>query len=97
MKPIKQRDIDDLYVAITRLENLQECRRFFRDLLTETEIREFSERWKAARMLSRGIPYTAIEEATGLSSRTIARVHKWMKQGEGGYTMMLERLEPPKY
>ena len=96
MKQIKQRDIDDLYVAITRLESLQECRRFFRDLLTETEIREFSERWKAARMLSRGIPYTAIEKETGLSSRTIARVHKWLKQGAGGYAMMVKRLELPK-
>ena len=96
MKNIKQRDIDDLYLAITRLESIEECRRFFRDLLTETEIREFAERWKVARMLSQGLPYTAIEEETGLSSRTIARVHKWVKQGKGGYTMMLRRLEAQK-
>jgi TrpR-related protein YerC/YecD len=96
MKHIKQRDIDDLYQVITRLESLEECRRFFRDLLTETEIKEFAERWKVARMLSQGVPYTTIEEETGLSSRTIARVHKWVKQGKGGYTMMLRRLEDLK-
>ncbi|MCX6132683.1 MAG: YerC/YecD family TrpR-related protein [Ignavibacteriales bacterium] len=96
MKHIKQRDIDDLYVTITRLESLEECRRFLRDLLTETEIREFAERWKVARLLSQGVPYTAIEKETGLSSRTIARVHKWLKQGKGGYTMMLKRLDGPK-
>ncbi len=93
MKHIKQRDIDDLYLVITRLESLEECRRFFRDLLTETEIREFAERWKVARMLTQGVPYTTIEEETGLSSRTIARVHKWVKQGKGGYMMMLKRLD----
>ncbi len=93
MRHLKQKDIDDLYVAITRLENLEECRKFLRDLLTETEIREFAERWKVARMLAQGVPYTAIEDETGLSSRTIARVHKWLKQGKGGYTMMLKRLE----
>lgn len=93
MRHLKQKDIDDLYVAITRLESLEECRKFLRDLLTETEIREFAERWKVARMLSQGVPYTAIEEETGLSSRTIARVHKWLKQGKGGYTMMVKRLE----
>jgi len=93
MRHLKQKDIDDLYVAITRLESLEECRKFLRDLLTETEIREFAERWKVARLLSQGIPYTAIEKETGLSSRTIARVHKWLKQGKGGYTMMLKRLE----
>lgn len=92
----KQRDIDDLYSAVTRLESLEECRRFFRDLLTETEIREFAERWKVARMLSQGVPYTTIEKETGLSSRTIARVHKWLKQGKGGYTMMLRRLQTLK-
>jgi TrpR-related protein YerC/YecD len=97
MKRIKQRDIDDLYVAILRLERLDECRRFFRDLLTETEIREFAERWKVARLLSQGIPYTAIQEETGLSSRTIARVHKWMKRGKGGYTMMLKRIAASEY
>ena len=96
MRHIKQRDIDDLYSAITRLESLDECRRFFRDLLTETEIREFAERWKVARMLSQGVPYTTIEKETGLSSRTIARVHKWLKQGKGGYTMMLRRVQTLK-
>lgn len=96
MKRIKQRDVDDLYVAIMRLESLVECQRFFRDLLTETEIREFAERWKVARLLSQGMPYTAIQEETGLSSRTIARVHKWLKLGKGGYAMMLKRLELSK-
>jgi len=96
MKNLKQRDIDDLYAAVTRLDSLEECRKFFRDLLTETEIREFAERWKVARMLWQGTPYTTIEEETGLSSRTIARVHKWLKRGKGGYTMMLRRLESAK-
>jgi TrpR-related protein YerC/YecD len=93
MKHVKQRDIDELYAVITRLENLEECRKFFRDLLTETEIRECAERWKVARMLWQGVPYTSIEEETGLSSRTIARVHKWLKTGKGGYTMMMRRLD----
>jgi uncharacterized protein YerC len=42
------------------------------------------------------MPYTAIQEETGLSSRTIARVHKWLKLGKGGYAMMLKRLELSK-
>lgn len=91
MKAVKPKDINELFIAIVQLESVEECRKFLRDLLTETEIREFAERWKVARMLSRGIPYTRIEQETGLSSRTIARVHKWLKSGKGGYTMMLKR------
>ena len=91
MKKPSTKEIDDLYTAILQLESLDECRRFFRDLLTEYEIKEFVERWKAARMLAEGIPYTKIESETGLSTRTIARVGRWLKKGKGGYAMMLKR------
>ena len=91
MKKPSIKEIDDLYTAILQLESLDECRRFFGDLLTEYEIKEFVKRWKAARMLSENIPYTQIETETGLSTRTIARVGRWLKKGKGGYAMMLKR------
>jgi len=86
-------DSDDLFGAILSLKNIDEARRFFRDLLTEKEILEFSKRWKVARMLSQKIPYTKIENETGLSSTTIARVHRWLKKGMSGYRLMLKRLK----
>lgn len=92
MKRALNNDIDDLFEAVLRLETVEECHKFFRDLLTEHEIREFAERWRVAGMLADGIPYTTIESQTGLSSRTIARVHKWLKNGKGGYKMMLDRV-----
>ena len=91
MKKPSIKEIDDLYTAILQLESLDECRRFFGDLLTEYEIKEFVKRWKAARMLSENVPYTQIEAETGLSTRTIARVALWLKKGKGGYAMMLKR------
>ena len=91
MKKPSIKEVDDLYNAILQLNSLDECRRFFRDLLTEYEIKEFVERWKAAKMLADGIPYTQIEAETGLSTRTIARVGRWLKKGKGGYSMMLKR------
>jgi TrpR-related protein YerC/YecD len=91
MKKPSIKEVDDLYNAILQLNSLDECRRFFRDLLTEYEIKEFVERWKAAKMLADGIPYTQIEAETGLSTRTIARVGRWLKRGKGGYSMMLKR------
>jgi TrpR-related protein YerC/YecD len=98
MKKVRTREIDSLYRAILQLETVEECRRFFRDLLTENEIQEFAERWSVARMLARGISYTQIEAETGLSSRTIARVGRWLKRGKGGYAMILQRLQqmPPE-
>jgi len=91
MKKPAKNEIDDLYNIILQLESLEDCRKFFRDLLTEYEINEFVERWKAACMLAQGIPYTQIEAETGLSTRTIARVGRWLKKGKGGYAMMLKK------
>ncbi len=92
MKKVTNKEIDELYEVILRLESLPEARKFFRDLLTEKEIEDIAERWKIAKLLAQGVPYTQIEEHTGLSSTTIARVHKWVKQGKGGYSMMLKRM-----
>ena len=84
-------DTDALFGAILKLKNLDEARRFLRDLLTEKEIVELGQRWKVARMLAKGIRYVKIEQETGMSSTTIARVHKWLKKGMGGYKLILER------
>ena len=82
----------DLYKTILSLRTLAEAKLFFRDLLTESEIREFSMRWKAAQMLSQNIPYVEIQKQTGLSSRTVARISKWLSTGMNGYKKMITRV-----
>lgn len=82
---------EDLLNAVLRLKNLGEAKAFFRDLLTEKELLEFGNRWKVARMLSRGVPYSEIGRQTRMSSTTIARIQKWIKEGTGGYRKMFVR------
>lgn len=82
---------EGLYTAILSLKTLDEAKRFFRDLLTEEEIEEFSKRWEVARMLDKNIPYTAIQDKTGLSSTTVARISRWLRKGKGGYRLVLDR------
>ncbi len=84
---------EDLFKAILALKDIKEGKRFFRDLLTEAELVEFANRWKAARMLDRRAPYSEISKKTGLSSTTIARISKWLNGGKGGYKLMLSRLQ----
>jgi TrpR-related protein YerC/YecD len=91
MRKVASKDVDALYRAVLTLRTVSEARRFFRDLLTPTEIEEFAERWKAARMLADGVPYTRIVEKTGISSTTVARVSRWLKKGTGGYRLALRR------
>jgi TrpR-related protein YerC/YecD len=77
---------------IMSLETADEARRFLRDLMTETEIKEFANRLRAAELLSKNVMYSAIEEETGLSSRTIARVSKFLKGEEMGYKSVLGKV-----
>ena len=63
------------------------------DLFTIREIRETSQRLAVARMLDEGKPYIAIEEATGASATTIARVSKALNYGSGGYRHALNILQ----
>lgn len=92
MNSISDKRTHALYRAILTLKNESECRKFFRDLLTEAEIKEFANRWRVAQMLNKKISYEKIVKETGMSSTTIARVKKWLTNGMGGYRLMLKRL-----
>jgi len=75
--------------AINSLGSELEVSEFLRDLLTSSELREMRNRWLAAQELAQGVPYSRIEKSTGLSSTTIARVSKWLREGAGGYRKVL--------
>lgn len=92
MSKLNNQKTKDLLKAILALESEKEAKMFLRDLLTEQEIVEFGNRWKVARMLSQKIAYPEIQKATGLSTRTIARISKWLKSGKGGYKLMIKKL-----
>lgn len=92
MTKIKNKRTANLYKAILALKSPNEAKKFFRDLLTEREIIEFGNRWQAARMLDNKDSYPKIQRATGLSTRTIARISKWLNRGKGGYKLMIIRM-----
>ena len=62
----------DLYEAILRLENLDECIRFFDDLCAVTELRTMEQRYAVAGCLLQGKVYSEIRRATGASSATVS-------------------------
>lgn len=80
------------YQSFLQLETEDEVRRYLRDLLTTQEINEFAERLAAADMLNQKFTYVQITEKTSMSSTTIARINKWLKNGRAGYKLVLARL-----
>lgn len=86
---------DQLFRAILSLQDLDECYRFFGDLLTVQELAAFAQRLQVARMLSEGKTYEAIRAEIATSSSTITRVNTELRYGSGGYQMVLDRLRDP--
>ena len=83
------RDARALLRVLLSLRTARGARRFIRDLMTEDEIRMIVDRFRVARLLHAGRSYREIEARTGLSSRTIARISRWLRKGEGGYRAVL--------
>lgn len=86
---------NQLFRAILSLQDLDECYRFFGDLLTVQELSAFAQRLEVARMLSEGKTYETIRAEIATSSSTITRVNTELRYGSGGYQMVLDRLRAP--
>ncbi len=82
----------NLIEALLSISSREQMKRFLRDLMTEGEIIEFAKRFQTASMLSAKIPYSIIENETGFSSTTVARVSKWLSRGTGGYKEIISKL-----
>lgn len=78
--------------ALVSIQDNLTMQNFLRDVMTEKEIVEISARFEAAKMLSEGKKYTEIVTATKLSSRTVARISEWLKNGCNGYQAALKAV-----
>ncbi len=84
-------DTRDLLRTIVSLKTVDEAERFFRDLCTLSELEAITHRWQAVQLLDRGLPYHEVSRRTGASTTTVTRVAHWLRHGEGGYRLMLDR------
>lgn len=90
---IKDKFTDALFEAILKLENMEECYRFFEDICTIKELQSISQRLEVAKLLKEGKTYSEIEKITGASTATISRVNRCLHYGADGYKLILERLD----
>ena len=89
-------EVEDLTRVLAALDDPDTIFALLEDLFTIREIRETSQRLAVARMLDAGNSYAVIEEATGASATTIARVSKCLGHGSGGYRAALDVLNAPR-
>mgnify|MGYP004447316717 FL=1 len=88
------KNLDDLFEAVLCLENIEECRLFFKDLCTVPELKSFSQRFQVAKLLTENHVYSDIVAETGASTATISRVNRSLAyDGNGGYNIVFDRLK----
>ena len=84
--------VDELLRAFGLLRSDEERAAFLRDLCTLAEIQAMAHRLAAARLVDKGVPYAEVAERVGGSTTTVTRVAHWLRHGEGGYRLVLDRL-----
>jgi len=84
---------DELAEALVLLADKGEARALLADLCTPAEIHTLAERWHVAKLLDAGeMTYREIHDATGVSTTTIVRVARFLRQEDnGGYRILLDR------
>ena len=92
--PWRTDEMSDLFETILELEDADEVEQFLRDLCTLSELQAMAHRWEVAKLVEQGLPYQEISRRTGASTTTVTRVAHWLRYGEGGYRLALERRRP---
>jgi TrpR-related protein YerC/YecD len=85
-------EIEQLCEAMRLMRSVDELERFLRDLCTVGELETLAHRWQVAQYLDQGLPYHEVAQKAGASTTTVTRVAQWLKRGEGGYRLALDRL-----
>lgn len=93
MADLRTPEVEQLLDVLVQLDDKDTLFALLEDLFTIREIRESSQRLAVAGMLDKGLSYAQIEEATGASATTIARVSKCLGYGTGGYRAALDLLD----
>lgn len=96
MGDLRTKEVEDLLRVFAALDDEDTVYALLEDLFTIREVKETSQRLAVARLLNAGHSYAAIEEATGASATTIARVSKCLSYGSGGYQAALDALDDVK-
>ena len=90
MEKFSIKAFDDFFNAILKLNDVEECRKFFEDVCTIKELQDISQRLEVAKLLKDGKNYQEVSKQTGASTATISRVNKCLNYGSGGYGLVID-------
>lgn len=84
---------ETLIEILVKINDPKVMRAFLKDLCTEKELQDFSDRLDVAQRLLKKDTYEKISKETAMSSATIARVNRAIMYGDQGYLKALSLLK----
>jgi len=87
----KKKFLGEFYTMVSLLRGRDEVKKFFKDLLTLSEVVMVSRRIQIAKMLLEGFDYEEIRKQLKVGKTTISHVEKWLNNGFGGYKEIIKR------
>jgi TrpR-related protein YerC/YecD len=85
--------LGDFYSAVSLLNDREEVKMFFKDLLTLSEITMISRRIQIAKMLLKSETHENIRKKMHVGFSNITQVEKWLNNGFGGYKLAIRKLD----
>lgn len=85
----KKKYLGEFYSMVALLKSRDQVKRFFKDLLTLSEIVMISRRIQIAKMLLEGYTHEMIRTKLKVGLNNICQVEKWLNNGFGGYKEMI--------
>jgi len=85
-------EIRTLCATFAAIDDPDKISALLEDCCTIREVHEMAQRLRVAQLLSQGVSYALIQEQTGASATTIARVSKSLNYGAGGYRYVLDKV-----
>ncbi len=89
----KKKYLGEFYSMIALLRSRDEAKKFFKDLLTLSEVVMISRRIQVAKMLLEGCTYEQVRRKLKIGFNTINQVEKWLHNGFGGYKEVIKKYK----
>ncbi len=91
-RKVRSDHVMEMYEAILQLKDVEECRDFFEDLCSPTEISAMEQRYQVADLLLENTVYLDILNKTQASTATISRVNRMLNSGTGCLPRIIRQM-----
>lgn len=87
------KDIHFFYEITNSFKEIDELKRFLKDILTSSELRMIKRRWHIANLIMEGLDIRTVALRSKSSTQTVSKIKRILDEGYGGLKLALERME----